>query len=437
MSNQDDNKPKEVSTSDISFRIIGFFIVAIVFGGFGGWAALAPLDSAALAPGFVTVKGSRKTVQHLEGGIVKDILVRDGDLVQEGQPVITLDNAQAEAELQILQGQMFTNKALEARLIAERDGAEKVNYPSELKVEDERATNAIATENQQFKVRNQAIEAEAEVLEQRLGQLKAQIRGLRALIKSKESLLRSFGSEIEDNKALLAEGFIDNRRLRDMERSRETLIGEVAEHKSSIASTQIRIGETELQILQLYKNFQAEVVNQLAEVQSKVFDLKERVTATSDRVERTEINSPATGMVLGLKIHTVGGVIAPGTPLMDIVPQSSELIIEARVSPNDIDRVKEGLLADIRFSSFKSGITPVMEGEVITLSADALIDEQSGIPYFLARVALTEKGYEDLAELQLLPGMPAEVLINTGARTLLEYLVQPATDAVARSLIED
>lgn len=437
MSKFDENKPLKVITTDFGLRNIGFAIIIVIFGFFGGWAVLAPIDSAAIAPGSVVVKGNRKTLQNLEGGIIKEILVRDGDLVNEGAILIVLDKAQTEAELKILQGQMFTAIALEARLLAERDSAKTVSYPSEILVQDPRAKSALASENKQFTVRLQAINAEADVLEQRLGQLGAQIDGLKAIIKSKKILLRSFAKEIKDNKALLAEGFIDNRRLRDMQRSRERLVGEVAEHLSSIASTRIRIGETKLQILQLRKNFQAEVVNQLTETQAKVFDLRERIIAIADRVSRTVIVAPATGMVLGLQVHTIGGVIKPGQPILDIVPQGGELIVEAQVSPNDIDRVTRGLLADIRFSAFKSGITPVIEGEVTTLSADSLTDEQTGAPYYLARVSLTAKGLKDLEKLKLLPGMPAEVLINTGSRTLFEYLIQPASDAVARSFIED
>jgi epimerase transport system membrane fusion protein len=433
----DDNKPLEVKTSDRGLRNIGYLIVFLIFGVFGGWAALAPIDSAAVAVGTVVVKGNHKTVQHLEGGIVKDILVRDGDRVKAGDSLVVLDNAQAEAELQILQGQMYTAKALEARLIAERDTTQSISYPSDILVADERAENAIETEDKQFSVRSQANAAEADVLTQRLGQLSAQIEGLDALIKSKQSRVRSYAVDIRDNKVLLAEGFVDNRRLKDMQRFREELVGEVAEHKSAIASTRIRIGETKLQILQLHKNFQAEVVNQLSEVQARVFDVKERITAVTDRVSRTHIVAPVSGMVLSMQLHTLGGVINPGSPILSIVPQGGELLVEAQVSPNDIDRVTQGLLADIRFSAFKSGITPVIEGRVITLSADSILNESTGASYYLARVEITAKGVKDLEKLQLLPGMPAEVLINTGARTLLEYLIQPASDAVARSLIED
>lgn len=249
--------------------------------------------------------------------------------------------------------------------------------------------------------------------------------------------MKSYRDEVRDLSELLSDGFVDKQRLRDLERRVSELEGEMADNRSNIAQAKMRRGETELQILQLKKDFHTEVVNQLSEVQSKLFDLRERERALTDRVERTVVRAPEAGMVLGMKVHTVGGVVRSGEPILDIVPAASDLIIEAQVSPIDIDRVSTGKLADIRFSAFKSATTPVIEGEVTQISADRLTNEQTGMPYYLARVELTDKGRELLGPLLLIPGMPAEVLINTGERTLLEYLVQPATNAFARSFIED
>lgn len=428
---------KVVITSDAVPRFVGYLIVFLIFGVFGTWAAIAPLDSAALAPGKVIVKGNRKTVQHLEGGIIKKIHVVDGQTVKQGEVLLILDNTQSRAELQILQGQFITAKTLEARLRAERDGLEVIVYPAELDLSLEQVQGAIASENQQFHVRRQALDGEVGVLNKRLGQLQTQSQGLQSLINSKRGLLRSFKEEISDNLALLEEGFVDKRQLREMQRSRGRLVGEVAEHNSSIAGLKISRGETELQILQRTKEFRADVVNQLAEIQARVFDLRERINAIDDRVRRTAVLAPVGGMILGLSVHTEGGVIAPGTPILDIVPLTRELVIEAEVSPNDIDRVSLGLLVDIRFSSFKSSLTPVIEGYITSISADILANEQTGMPYYLAKIAISEEGIKSLDTLQLVPGMPAEVLINTGERTLLDYLIQPATDAIARSLIED
>lgn len=417
-------------------RIIGMIIVLVVFVGFGGWAATAPIDSAALAPGVVTVAGNRKTIQHLEGGIINQFHVKDGDSVKVGDPLLLLDDTQPRAELQILKGQLFVWLAQEARFVAERDDKPEILFSDALLVDDPRAKEARDLEVEQFKVRRVSRDGEIEVLQQRVEQLNSQVDGLKALVNSKKTLIKSYDEEIEDNVALLSQGFVDKQRLRDLQRLKESLIGEVSEHSASIAGVTVQIGETKLQILQLRKEFNTEVVNQLAEAQGKLFDVRERIAAVEDRVRRAKVTAPVAGVVMGLGFHTLGGVVAPGSPILDIVPEDSKLLIEARVSPIDIDRVTTGMLSDVRLSAFKSALTPVIEGEVITVSADRLVAED-GAPYYLARVALKQSSLDALDGMLLVPGMPAEVLINTGSRTLLEYLVQPATDAFARSMIED
>lgn len=211
----------------------------------------------------------------------------------------------------------------------------------------------------------------------------------------------------------------------------------MAEQQSESARAAVQIGEAKLKILQLKKAFASDVAGQLGETRTKVYDLRERLATVKDRDQRTEILAPESGMVMGMTVHTLGGVISPGTPLMDIVPASEELIVEAQVSPMDIDRVAVGRPVDIRFSAFKSSTTPVIGGTLVQISADRLTNKDNGVSYYLARVAVTEEGRKALGKLALVPGMPAEVLINTGARTLLQYLMQPATNAFARSLIED
>jgi len=427
----------ELEVSDRKPRLIGLLILFVTFGMFGTWAAVAPLDSAALAPGVVTVKTYRKTVQHLEGGIVKEIHVRDGDQVEAGEVLLVLDDTQSQAELGIVQGQMIAAMAQEARLQAERDGLEKIVFPDSFDRQDPRVEEAVLSESQVFRARMNSHYGEIGVLEQRITQIAEQVKGLQAVNRSKQELMKSYREEIQDLTELLNDGFVDKQRLRDLERRVSELEGEMADNRSRIAQAEMQSGETELQILQLKKDFHTEVVNQLSEVQSKLFDLRERQRALTDRVERTVIRAPEAGMVLSMTVHTVGGVIRSGEPILDIVPAASDLVVEAQVSPIDIDRVSTGKLADIRFSAFKSATTPVIEGRVEHISADRLTNETTGMPYYLARVELTEEGREKLGSLLLVPGMPAEVLINTGERTLLEYLVQPATNAFARSFIED
>jgi membrane fusion protein, type I secretion system len=423
--------------SDRSPRRIGLLILAIVFGGFGLWALVAPMDSAALAPGVVMVKGHRKTVQHLEGGIVSEILVTDGQLVEHGQTLLVLDATQARAELGILKGQYYTTRAMENRLVAERDSQAAVEFSADLDVDDARALEAIKNEEQIFLARRADRLGEIEVLEQRISQLESQIQGLQALISSKDEVVRSYSEEVKDLTELLSEGYVNKQRLRELQRNRSRSVGEVADHRASIAQAEVQIGETRLQILQLNKRFTTEVVDQLAETQGRVYDLRERISAIQDRLRRTVITAPEAGIVLGMNTHTIGGVVRPGEALLDIVPELAELVVDARVSPMDIDRVSVGTEATVRFSAFKSATTPTIFAVVTKISADRLVDEQTGIPYYLARVEVSEEGRNMLGSLILVPGMPAEVLIKTGERTLFEYLVQPARNAFARSLIED
>lgn len=427
----------ELPVSDRSIRFVGMVIVFVTFGVFGSWAAFAPLEGAALAPGVVTVQSYRKTVQHLEGGIVKELLVRDGDQVTAGQPLLVMDDTQVKAELEMIKGQLIALQAVEARLQAERDDLPKINFSKLLELDSPRALEAKETESQVFKARRLSHLGEVSVLEKRVGQLNEQIKGLEAVVRTKASLDKSYAGEIRELNELLSEGFVDKQRLLDQERRLDMLKSEVADHRSSVTKIHLQINETQLQILQIKKNFSSEVVSQLSEVQTKTFDLQERLNVLKDKIARSVVRAPDSGMVLGMSIHTVGGVISPGTPLLDIVPSISDLVVEAQVSPVDIDRVAVGKRADIRFTAFNSSTTPVIEGEVTRISADRLTDKQTGMPYYLARVQLTELGTKQLGALKLLPGMPAEVLINTGKRTMLQYLVQPAVDAFAKSLIED
>jgi epimerase transport system membrane fusion protein len=235
----------------------------------------------------------------------------------------------------------------------------------------------------------------------------------------------------------LIDGFADKKNLRERQRQYQNLIGSIAEIDADLASTQIQIGETKLQIIQLDKEFEEEVANQLSQLQVEISDMSERITALQDRLTRTAIRAPVSGKVLGLTVHTIGGVIAPGAPILSIVPDGSELTITAEVSPIDIDRVVIGLEAEVRFSSFKRSTTPQLYGRVIHISPDRFINEHSGEAYYQVLVELSQDSVIALQELQLVPGMPADVLISSGERTLFQYLAQPVTDAFVNSFLED
>jgi len=424
----------DLSSVDGAKRI-GLTIFFLVFGVFGLWSVLAPLDGAAYAPGTVTVKSYKKTVQHLEGGIVADILVRDGDVVEAGQPLLILDDTQSMSSLEIIASQHAALKMREARLIAERDKSDGVVYTQDPTFSETDVEQEVTAQTQIFAARRTANEGRREILKQRVSQLQNQIEGMEALRQSKELLAQSYAEELSDTQVLLAQGFSEKTRLREAERSYAAFSGEAAELTANISSTQVQIGETELQILQQESDFHNEVVAELSEVQSALKDANERLTALRDIVSRTTIVAPDAGVVNGMQIHTIGGVIGPGSRIAEIVPASDELVIEASVSPIDIDRVSVGQEARIRFSTFGSR-APTFFGEVLSLSADALTNESTGASYYLARIEVIPESQE-FGDLALLPGMPAEAFINTGARTFLQYLFKPLSNSFARSFNED
>lgn len=427
-----------LKVDDAPVRRLGFLILFVVFGIGGGWAALAPLDSAVYASGQVAVESYRKTVQHLEGGIVREVRVHDGQDVSAGDVLLVLDPTQTSSELEAVRSQLVAAQAQEARLIAERDDADDVVFKdSDLSTTDKRVQEARASERQIFLAGRNARRGEVDVLRNRAAELEQQIRGYNEIIASKESLAKSYANEIKDLSSLLKEGFVSNERLRDQERNLSRLQAEIADHRSSIARAKVQIGETRLQILQTTQKFKSDVASKLAESQSRVYEARERLAALQDRFNRTEVKAPVSGMVMGLAVHTIGGVVQPGTNLLDIVPDAAKLIVETHIEPKDIDRVAVGSKAEVRFSAFSHATTPIIEGELIYVSADRLTNDRDGTPYYLGRVKLTDQGAKDLGSRELVPGMPADVLINTGSRTMLQYLLKPARNAMARSMIEE
>ena len=427
--------PAHLVTIDGPKRI-GVALLVLVFGFFGLWSALAPLDGAAFALGRVTVKSYVKIVQHLEGGIVADILVDDGEYVEAGQPLLLLDDTQSLAQLEIAESQRIALATREARLIAERDNLGTVIYPATLSSADERVQSETSGQEAIFRARKNSIEGRIEILNQRVEQLNKQLLGLRAQLEAKELLAASFEEEVIDTQSLLEKGFSDKSLLRQAERSFASYSGEAAELSAQIAATEVKISETRLEIIQINSEFHNDVVSELDEVQTSLQDATEREIALRDIVNRTVVRAPDSGVVNGMKIHTVAGVINSGAPIAEIVPDTDDLIIEASVSPIDIDRVTEGQDARIRFSTFGSSV-PTIFGRVITLSADSMTDETTGAEFYLARLEVFQDSMESLDGLALVPGMPAEVYINTGSRTLLQYLFKPLSNAIARSFNED
>lgn len=418
-----------------SAKRTGQIILLAVFGVFGLWATLMPIDSAVHAPGQVTVKSYKKPVQHLEGGIVKEVLVHDGDKVKTGDALIQMDDTQAKSQLSVMTTQLIARLALAARLTAERDGLATVSYPPELKAEDPDARAEISAQNQIFKTRKANIIGQAAVLQERVGQLQSRLDGLQEMLKSKSKLAASYQEEMKDFQALLAEGFADKLRLRDLERNYASTSGDAADMTSTIASTRLQIGETKLQIQQLQISQQAEIAAQLSDAQTQIKDLRDRITGLADTVSRAVVRAQDDGVIYNLKVHIPGAVIPPGAIVAEIVPESDELVIEAKVLPTDIDLVVAGLQASVRLPAFNSRTIPILKGKVISVSPDIIV-EPNGASFYLTRVEMTPQSMKDLQGLALVPGMPAEVMIATGTRTLVQYLLKPLTESLARSVRE-
>ena len=424
---------------DRRLRRLGYWLTAVLILGCGVWATFAPIDTGALAPGIVQVEGKRKSVQHLEGGIVAAIMVSNGDSVSKDDPLLSVDVTQANAELLILAGRRIDLQGKLDRLVAERDDMDSLRFSEGLRVlgeDDDRAATAMASESTLFTARRADRDGEVQLLLQQQAQLSEQAAGFEAILASSNTLLSSLDTEIADLAELLRDGYVDKQRLRELERSRSRVLGEIAETKSKIASANVAIAESQLQIVQLNKRFKSEVVDELKQIQTALYDVTQQFNTGWDRVERAIIRSPADGFVLNTSTTTVGAVISAGEELMEIVPHDKALIIEARVSPLDIDRVQAGQSAEVRFAVFKDAY--LVTGKLTKLSADRLIDSSTNTPYFAAEVAIEQGDFERFYNgARLVPGMPAEVLIKTGERTFIDYILSPLKRTFSTSLLED
>jgi epimerase transport system membrane fusion protein len=407
-----------------NIRRIGYGVVLCLVAVIFIWGTVAPIQSAALAPGIVQVEGKRKPVQHLEGGMIAEIPVANGESVEAGQPLLMLDTTRTLAEREILQGRLYNQQAAVDRLQAERDNLSKVAFSAMLvdaSSLDSRALSAISSERALFSARSADRLAEEAVLVSKR-------KGLVLVMGSKQVVEESLRQEITDLQELLDEGYVDKQRLRELERSRTQTLGELAD-------LEVSIEETGLRISQLQTRFKKEVVDELAMTLEALYDIKQQFAAAEDKVQRATIRAPIAGTVLNLIPNTIGAVIRSGETLLEIVPNIDNLVIDARVSPMDIDRVSIGQAAEIRFSVFKDAY--MVSGVLTRLSPDRLVDQETGMPYYSAEIKLLEEDLFLLDGMSLVPGMPAEVLIKTGQRTMLGYVTSPMSRTFSRSLIED
>jgi HlyD family type I secretion membrane fusion protein len=420
------------------FIAAGLLVVALLFGGFGGWASLAPLASAAIAMGTVRAESSRKTVQHLEGGIIAELLVREGDRVAAGQPLIRLDATAAQSRYEAIRHERDLALASQARLRAEQARAARLVFPEALEARrhEPRIATLLANQEQIFATRRQSYEGQREILTKRIEQLRAQIEGFRAQIAAAERQLGLIDKEQRTVADLVAKGLERQPRLLDLQRRGAALEGAKAESAAEIARAEQAIGETELRILALDDEQSEKVAGELEKVQASLARLEEELTAAADVLRRRVITAPLAGTVVNLHFVTPGGVISPGTPILDIVPAEDRLLIEAQVNPLDIDVVRPGLLTEVRLTAYKQRLTPVLDGRLVQVSADRFVDERTGVAYYKALVEVPASELARAGDVALYPGMPTEVMIKTGERTFLDYLLQPIRDSFARAFTE-
>ncbi|MFQ5618869.1 MAG: HlyD family type I secretion periplasmic adaptor subunit [Rhodospirillales bacterium] len=438
---QPDNTPRAVAVPDNTldsvlgrWRRRGWAVIIIFIGGSVVWAANTRLDSAAIARGVVGVESSRKTIQHLEGGIIKNILTNEGDRIKAGQILVQFDDTYARAQLDLLQGRYAAALAQQARLLAEREGREDIDFPDELlgRANDPVIAEMIAGQKDLFQARRIKMANEESILRERIAKHRQEITGLRAQVVAGKEHLRLLKDEIATVKSMLEKGVASKSVLLALQRQAADMEGEIGDHRARIALAERSIMEVKLQLTIPGTESRNEVAKALQEVQGEVADLKEKIYAAEDVLLRTGVRAPQSGTVVDLQVHTAGGVVQPGETLLDIVPDEDRLIIDVRVDPQDIDTVYEGMPARARITAFNRRTTPLLEGSVTSVSADRMTDPVTGQSYFTARV-VPAAGTQGFDVSTLKPGMQAEVFLVTAERTALDYLLQPIARSFARA----
>lgn len=431
--------PKETVTHSGRSARIGLWALGIGFGGFLLWAGLAPLDEGVPGQGMVTLDTKSKTVQHLTGGLIKEILVGEGDHVQEGQLLISLDGAVARANFEGARQRYVGLRAMEGRLLAEQRKQSKITFhPDVIEAsQDPQIREVVRTQEQLFDSRRAALQADLQSTEESIqGQL-ALIQAYEGMMVNRKNQQSLLNEELNNTRGLVKEGYAPRNRQLELERMASESSSGIVELQGNTVRAKRAVAELKQRIIVRQQEYRKDVEAQLAEVGREVPGDEEKYRVSKGDLGRIAIKSPATGQVVGLAFQTVGGVIGPGQKLMDIVPEDQTLLVEARVAPHLIDRVTKDLPVDVRFSSFAHTPQLVVQGKVVSISGDLLVDQHSGAGYYLARVAVTPEGYKKLGKRQLQPGMPVEVVFITGERSMLTYLLNPLTKRIAASMNEE
>jgi membrane fusion protein, protease secretion system len=419
---------------------LGIWVLGVGFGLFLLWAAYAPLDEGVSAPATVSIETRRKTLQHMTGGVVKSVLVKEGSVVKKDDVLIELDDAATRATFEVIQQTYLSQRAMEGRLQAEASGAPSITFhPDLMGSKDPQTLQHMTVQRQLFAARRAAQAAEISAARQNILGLEGQISGLQQVLGSRQSQARLQGQQLANVQQLAADGFAPRNQALQMEQTQADLRSSLADIQINVERARSSMAEMRLRIAQREQEFTKEVSGQLAELQREVEANHEKLLAITEELERTRIKAPVDGQVLGLMINGVGAVVTPGMRLMDIVPQGESLLLDTRVPTQVIDRIKVGDETEVRFTAFANSPQLVVQGRVVSLSNDAVTEQQpTGVmTYYLARIELTADGRKTLGARNMQPGMPAEVLIKTGERSLLSYLVHPLSKRIAAAMTEE
>lgn len=428
-----------VKTDDSVHTRLGWFIVIAGFGGFLLWAFFAPLDKGVPLSGTVTVSSNRKAVQHQTGGTIDKILVKEGETVSAGQVLVEMNDVQVKTQAEITRGQLYSALAVEARLISERDNQPEITFPPSLleKKNDPRVANNINLQRQLFSSRKLSMQHEIAALDENIAGLEVQLRGLQASKTSKQTQLNILNKQLDGLRELAEDGFVPLNRVLEMDRTHAQLTGEISENIGNIGRIQRQISELTLRRVQRQEENQKEVRQQLSDIQREAEALTSRLIGQDFELANVQVKAPVDGIVVGMDVFTHGGVVSPGFRMMDIVPNEDMLVITGEVPVHLIDKVHPGLHVDLIFSAFNQNKTPNIPGVVSRVSADRLTNEHTGIPYYNIKAKVTPEGIKLLADHQIRAGMPVEIFIKTGERSLMNYMFKPILDRIQTSLSEE
>ncbi|HXG78991.1 MAG TPA: HlyD family type I secretion periplasmic adaptor subunit [Methyloceanibacter sp.] len=430
-----DDKTKKLDRSLRIHVVAGFLVVGLLVGGLGVWAGMTQINGAVIAPGLLVVESNVKKVQHPQGGVVGELLVREGDHVKAGEVLLRLDATQTKANLGIILKSIDELTAREARLEAEKVGADKIDFPPDLlaRQDDPVVAKLIAGEQKLFELRKSAREGQKAQLQERIVQLGKEIAGLTEQSEAKEREIELVHKELKGVEQLWEKNLVQLNRVTALQRDAARLEGERGQLIAAIAQAKGRIAEIELQIIQVDSDMRSEVAQAIADGRAKLNELGERKVAAEDQLKRIDLVAPQDGIVHQLRLHTVGEVVTPADPIMLIVPESDTLTVEARVEPIDIDQIVLGQPAWLHFSAFNTRTTPEIPGAVSRIAADLTQDPQTGHAYYVVRVTPDPAKLALLKDFKLVPGMPVEVFVQTGKRSVISYLVKPLFDQVERT----